>query len=870
MSLKEERKICSKHQLEIATIDLKQSTAKEDKYLCIKCLIEKIDIQNMALVDETKIMIKEMKNEQQTLKIKENQKRIEQFKQIECLIKQFKVQVEDVVDKILININSRIQSIEKDFEEYDSKFKISKFEDEVEILSKHYKGSFNYEIPLEFDKLDDDNQFYDSIQSMFQSFTSNQSFVQVIDTLQQNKKIEQPREIKASKIQNEKEIDKSKTPSLNIKCNKHGKEIITFNLDSNETQASKLICIDCIHNNDPIKYTSLQDACLKWDEFKGKSQDKIKTFQNSRLFQQEKIIQNLKQIREQHNQILNELIEKINNEQQSIQLEQSNKGLYQTDFYGFNQEQIEEITQILSKKDKFKALSDLQDNIEQEDQIRYNLITNNLISLFEFELLKREDILKISGQDYSNINFTQIEDSKIKNEIQKKIQKFNVYYSIFNQTFNLYKSIIQNIQDIQIQRDSTSKEQSEETMIETNVQFDEIIQKFTKNTIQIKRLLSIDQLEDLQKTKQIEIEQNSLKIIQQSENYSKLEQQFNSLQQSYNDLINQNEILLNEKQSTLKNHEKLKEDCNNFTSQIINLNQQLNDKQSEITKANQLLEQTKQQNQNLLDEKQSTLKNYEKLKEDCNKQTSQISNLNQQLNDKQNQISKANQLTEQIQEQFKQLQRDCQDITYLQKQIQIVCYNNQFYLQQQQQQQQQILDQYPLQLTFSQQFKHNKCEISQNGKVVVPNDNGGYFCFICDQMIPKHGLVKFAFKILDNYYVMIGIGFRDIIQKSNYYDQHGIGKGTYYIFYDGRCFNHDQQDKNDKNISFKFTTNDIIIIEVDIQNKYIKWIKQSTNESFVNIKLYTKTLNIDTSQNLYPSVNLYNKSKVEIISQFNK
>ncbi|CAD8114433.1 unnamed protein product [Paramecium primaurelia] len=137
MSFKEERKVCSKHQLEITTIDLKQSTAKEDKYLCIKCLIEKIDIQNMALMDETKILIKEMKSEQQTLKIKENQIRIENLKQIECLIKQFKVQIEDVIDKILINIHSRIQTIEQDLEEYDSKSKIYKFEDEFEILSKH-------------------------------------------------------------------------------------------------------------------------------------------------------------------------------------------------------------------------------------------------------------------------------------------------------------------------------------------------------------------------------------------------------------------------------------------------------------------------------------------------------------------------------------------------------------------------------------------------------------------------------------------------------------------------------------------------------------------------------------------------------------
>ncbi|CAD8194003.1 unnamed protein product [Paramecium pentaurelia] len=142
MSFKEEKKICSKNQLEITTIDQKQLTVKEDKYQCIKFLIEKI-YSNMVLVDQTEIMIKEMKN--QIIKIKENQKRIENIKQIECLIKQFKGQIKYVKDNILINIHSRIQTIKKDFEEYDSNSKIYKFEDEGDFYQK-LQRYFNFEI----------------------------------------------------------------------------------------------------------------------------------------------------------------------------------------------------------------------------------------------------------------------------------------------------------------------------------------------------------------------------------------------------------------------------------------------------------------------------------------------------------------------------------------------------------------------------------------------------------------------------------------------------------------------------------------------------------------------------------------------------
>ncbi|CAD8177425.1 unnamed protein product [Paramecium octaurelia] len=48
--------------------------------------------------------------------------------------------------------------------------------------------------------------------------------------------------------------DPQKTPSLKIQCNKHGKEIIMFNLNPQKTELSILACVECIQSNDPIKY----------------------------------------------------------------------------------------------------------------------------------------------------------------------------------------------------------------------------------------------------------------------------------------------------------------------------------------------------------------------------------------------------------------------------------------------------------------------------------------------------------------------------------------------------------------------------------------------------------------------------------------
>ncbi|CAD8097986.1 unnamed protein product [Paramecium primaurelia] len=161
-------------------------------------------------------------------------------------------------------------------------------------------------------------------------------------------------------------------------------------------------------------------------------------------------------------------------------------------------------------------------------------------------------------------------------------------------------------------------------------------------------------------------------------------------------------------------------------------------------------------------------------------------------------------------------------------------------------------------LTFSTIYKNSNCSITQNGKV-IETSYGNWQCCMCDQMIPKNGLIQFAIKIIEISSIMIGIGFRDIVQSRNYINCYDIGQGTYNIHINGYCYNHDQQDKNNKQIAFPFLTNDIIIVEVDIQKKYVKWTKQSTNQSF--------TLNIDTSKDLYPCVHLHSRCKVEILNQ---
>ncbi|CAD8196071.1 unnamed protein product [Paramecium octaurelia] len=134
-------------------------------------------------------------------------------------------------------------------------------------------------------------------------------------------------------------------------------------------------------------------------------------------------------------------------------------------------------------------------------------------------------------------------------------------------------------------------------------------------------------------------------------------------------------------------------------------------------------------------------------------------------------------------------------------------------------------------LTFSSTYKPTSCSATQNGKV-IETSTSAWQCCMCDQMIPKNGVFQFTVKIIQIQEIMIAIGFRDVVQSKSYQSCQYIGGGTYNIYNNGQCQNHDQQDKDSKYIAFKFAKNDIIIVEVDIEKKYVKWTKQSTDESF--------------------------------------
>ncbi|CAK60913.1 unnamed protein product (macronuclear) [Paramecium tetraurelia] len=151
------------------------------------------------------------------------------------------------------------------------------------------------------------------------------------------------------------------------------------------------------------------------------------------------------------------------------------------------------------------------------------------------------------------------------------------------------------------------------------------------------------------------------------------------------------------------------------------------------------------------------------------------------------------------------------------------------------------------------------------------SESNGQRFTICEPCIPKNGVFKFGFKVI-KYAGWIGVGVchREVIVSANYkFNYTNIGHGSYLISNNAYSWSHLQKDLNSAHKSFDFGVGDIIVIEVDIPKKKITWQKKKTEIKFVitNIK-QQQTMNLDTSQDLYPCANLCSPGDtVEIINK---
>ncbi|CAD8178198.1 unnamed protein product [Paramecium pentaurelia] len=565
------KRFCQMHDnYEIIAVDLNISCNK--KFLCAKCFLDMIGTKSIVLYDKAMQMIKDMKNKSDEKKSELNKIKLQNLKQLQNSTAQFEGLIKNTLSKLSDSIEHQIIENQNELETTDSQIQTVDLEEDIQILSTNYKENEEFNMPVQNIDKSKLSQFFDSIKESLIQLQSSQHFNQINQLIENIEK-----QLSINQDTKNKQIEEYKTPSLNQLCSKHNYQIISVNLNQiqNNENLNRLACIQCIQEV-PIQYVTLNETSKRWNEFV-EQQDEMKSkYQRQREFKIKTAIKFIQQLKQQYQKILTDIIQSLNDQlNQVIEDPQQIKQMDISVFLQLDEKSIQQIVNILSLKDQHHSLKTIQENTDKD----YTQFQQQLISKLNNLIQQEEKLIKISNNNEnvqldesefgsSIINFDQVtstenscsNDQEIV-QLIGKIRQFNIYNSIFNQAINQYNEIVNSINNLSNQGNQKSMipknrdQQIENNKIIVDSNSNDQIQQFKQDTILIKRLLSVDQLEDELKLKKAENELISMEI----------------------------EIMKREKEKITKNLEKSKEE---YSLQIIKLEQQLKDKQKEKDKIN--------------------------------------------------------------------------------------------------------------------------------------------------------------------------------------------------------------------------------------------------------------------------------------------
>ncbi|CAD8129917.1 unnamed protein product [Paramecium sonneborni] len=760
--------ICKTHKRELVAIDLVSSESRKFEFLCLDCLVEKINNNNISTFESTKIRIQQYKNKRLEKRTKDIEIRQKNFEILLHSINELKNKIEEALVNIYSEIKKQMSEGKQSLEEFQTQLN---FLEDVKQLSEFLSIQENEK---EFQQ---DGQFIDGIFQKFEQIFKiehNKTIQTFKDVLWNINNFNRDIKIEIMQTQNN-----QKTSSLSSLCLKHNKEIIMIDIDSKSKQIEdRFACAKClsdhfnnINDHPQCQYKTIEEVNQIWND-KMKEQDQIvDDLMSKRNVKKVKLQEKIAKMNQGYMEQLNDISETVRKNLTS-QTREINKFKYDS-------------IQQLSKEDLLSNIQILihQNQKQQNEYIEQMMIKelqNSKIIASKFEQLKWLDQLDIQqsinilqDKPYNNQiqgilkPLQQINESKSANQEQliteQEFQEFiissqQIYcqLDLFNQTIKQFQDHLLKIDSI---NDKLKKNQDHQNFTNIYKQFCDYMDKFEKDCFKFQKFLQMDQLE------------NELETLREK--------------------LRLNIELKEKEQKEMKElHEQAIQD---FKKQYQQMMKKFEDEQKEIKQK-----------------------------------------FNQNLTQKQLQLQQARTKLDQIEqiqlESEKQKKIELEEIRLFNKSLQ-----------------------------FSNTYKHSSCQVSECGKLVAEVNNSGWYYCLCEQSIPKTGKILFAFQILDGSYFHVGIGFREIMQKNNYINCYHPGCGTYVINNYGILFSHSNKDVDNKQLCFLFTNNDIIIIEVCIEHKYIKWRKSN------NPYLTFVVDDIDTSQELYPCVSVYGKSRIRLL-----
>ncbi|CAK63415.1 unnamed protein product (macronuclear) [Paramecium tetraurelia] len=578
-------KNCQTHQLEILAVDLKAAREQKQKYLCVKCLIERIQGNNIVLLSEAIEMIKELKNKYKDEEVKKKQETLNSVQNLQCSVSKVNDHFTQVFDKLQNKINESISSNEQEIEQKKTSFDELSLDKDIETLSQIYNGNSNCEpIKQEFN-LEGFTQMLDKIQSDLSMMSNTQQFSQIFESIYQIKS-----QFQIGQLIPKRRFEKHETPTLKYLCSQHGKKIMMINLSQNESEQCGLACEKCIQQFPKREYITVEDANTKWKELKGQQKLMISKYNNGRYSKFNSAIKSIQQLKDIYNQTLSDIIQQLERQRNMNQSTKKDNSNVVEDIYELDEQEVLKIVEFLSQKDKNQKVKLEQQEQDQVDLIFYQNLKQNLENLVKYDLLTKHNLIRIHNQDQcdefsitgiiSENEYDRNSDSKA---FIKKFSQLEQYCSIFEDSCNFYKNLQKEIDDLQ------EKGQLSYLFIEDQQQKQyqsfELYSKKMKSLIMVeehqKQISTLEQelnqYKQSQQTVQAQLDESNQKIETLNSKIDQLNQQITQLQKDKSQLNESN-------QSLNKQIEELKQQITKAQKES---SEQLNQKNQEINSLQQ-------------------------------------------------------------------------------------------------------------------------------------------------------------------------------------------------------------------------------------------------------------------------------------------
>ncbi|CAD8213864.1 unnamed protein product [Paramecium octaurelia] len=808
-ALETQETICKIHNLELIAVDLDLSDKAQIQFFC-EIKQQQGDyyrvIQRKNLI--SKVIIKD-------IKIKENSTRLKYYKSILDQIMDFKQSIDNSLEKMYKQIQQYIFPIQKEkqeLQEFESQ--LNYFED-LKQLSQFYSQE-----QLQSPKLIEDDHFIKEIQRQFELLFNSTEYFQTVDTFKNIK--ETIKDIMENDLieffpSNINKND-SKTPSLSRICSNHKKEIIMIDMDSQKQKIEdRFACVDCIYENPQIKYQTIENIDKQWKEYNMETEKILKEYKKESKEKKYVLFDQLGQMRRNYNTKLNEISEKLITQQfLSIDKMKQTNQIKNISIKTLDDEQLlKDLRKLIGKEKEKVSQSQIITNFKNKDQIFKRDLQYHLECLLEHDQQNIQQSLEILKEvSIEKDLIIQLIDMIL--DIQKCAQKDENY-----------KNLIDFIKEIQELIDQAKKYQCQLNLFDQTIM---VYQQHVQKMESIQQNISIKQYDQAVKSEQLKSLYSKLTVIlnQYVNTFDKNSIQLKKycmIKSLENDVVKLKETNRNleiEKDSLINSMQK------SFEQKLNETNNQLQQKEKEEQDIKEQFEKAIKDNINMKKQYEQDKKKFQD--EQILEKQEFIQNLTQKNSELQEALTKLDQINKVSLEQEKQIKMEIEKF-----------------------------QQYNKSLSFSNTYRHNNCQISEDAKVVAEVSNSYWYYCLCEQAIPKTGKISFAFQLISGQHVMFGIGFREIMQKNGYKDCYKAGFGAYLIHQDGYTYSHHIKDLESKKLSFAFAINDIIIIEVCIEHKYIKWSRQNNPQAtFIQ-------WDIDTSSELYPCVGVANNSKIKLL-----